>query len=147
MVDVKFKKLQVLPDSPVPGTFYWIGEKVWFATESGPVLLSNEVSGDLLERLEHIEEDIKDINDILGSEGIDLSPYVTNDDLVERLEGIKSYIESRLEGLTGSDFGDFITREELEEYLKDYVPGIDDSDIDYDTIAEKVKEKLTWQII
>ena len=49
--------------------------------------------------------------------------------------------------LTGSDFGDFITREELEEYLKDYVPGIDDSDLDYDEIAEKVKEKLTWQII
>lgn len=147
MLDVKFKKLQGLPDSLVPGTFYWIGEKVWFATEQGPVLLSNEVSGDLLERLTRIEKNIRDINDILGSEEIDLSPYVTDTDLSDRLEGIRDYIDSKLEGLTGSDFGDFITREELEEYLKDYVPGIDDSDLDYDEIAEKVKEKLTWQII
>ena len=28
MLDVKFKKLQGLPDPLVPGTFYWIGEKV-----------------------------------------------------------------------------------------------------------------------
>ena len=143
-VKVKFKKLQNLPATLVPGTFYWIGTKVWFATERGGVLLSNEVSADLLERIAHIEDSIEDINDILGSD----SSFVTDDVLREKLEEIKEDIQSRIGDLTSSDFEGFVSRDELEDYLKkeDYHPYVVDlGDSDYDEIAERVK--LTWQII
>lgn len=109
-INVKFKKVSVLPGSPVPGTFYWFGEQVWFATATGLVLLSNEVGQDLLDRLSAIEERM---DDIFGSEGIDLNL--------------------------------FVTREEVEEMLRDITPDVELDDSDYDIIAEKVN--LTWQVI
>ena len=150
---VGFKHRSTLPVTPDVGTFYWIDidgdTQLWFAygnTQDKMILLNEKFDvSTLTSKVSEIENSLVGIRERLDE--IDLTPYVTNDDLSSRLEGIRSYIDSILEGLTGSDFGDFITREELEEYLKDYVPGIDDSDLDYDEIAEKVKEKLTWQII
>ena len=144
MADVKFKKFPALPDPPVPGTFYWIGREVWFATDDSAVLLSNKVSEDLVERLERIEEEVGDINEILGSDG----SFVTEDDLTRRLEEIREDILSRIGDLTSSDFGDFVTRDELDDYLKkeDYHPYVVDlGDSDYDEIAERVN--LRWSVI
>jgi len=147
MVDVKFKKLPSLPSNLKPGTFYWIGEQVWFATDSGVVLLSNELGQELLDRLEGIEKSIEDINDIFGSEGIDLTPYITDDVLSERLEEIRNEILSKIEDLSGSDFENLVTRDELDNYIRrdEYVPGIVElEDSDYEEIAEHI---LTWETI
>ena len=86
-MDIRFKRLNELPSQELikTGTFYWIGDKVWFATAPGNVvLLSNEVGQDLLDRLAGIEGRLENIDELFGSDGIDFNEFITRDE-VDRL--------------------------------------------------------------
>ena len=148
-----------LPPRPVLGTFYWIdsinseGPQIWFAYGTSPdkmVCLNEKFNGSSFEeRISEIETRLNGINERLDD--IDLSPYITNDVLGERLESLKNELLERINEISGSDFGDFITRDEVEEMLRDWSPDVDLGDSDWDRINEKITEKvnektldLTW---
>lgn len=127
------------PSSAKPGCFYWIGTQIWFSLDTDPehmVLLSNEVSAELIERIENIEDVI------FGSE----VSYVTDDILDDKLEELRNDILSRFDEIIGSDFGDFITREEVEQMIDNIRPVVDLGDSDYEEIAKRLNN-LTWEII
>ena len=142
-----------LPPDPVLGSFYWIddvdgnGPQIWFAcgsTSDKMVCLNEKFNdNDLEERLSEIETRLNGINERLDE--IDLSPYITDEILNGRLESLKNELLERINELSGSDFGDFVTRDEVVDMLKDWSPDVEIDDSDYEAIAEKVK--LTWQII
>ena len=141
-----------LPPLPVLGTFYWIdsingeGPQIWFAYGTSPdkmVCLNEKFNGSSLEeRISNIEERL---------DGIDERPYITDDVLSEKLESLKNELLERINELSGSDFGDFVTRDEVEDMLRDWSPDVEIGDSDWDhideLITEKVNEKtfdLTW---
>ena len=114
------------------------------------VCLNEKFNGSSFEeRISEIETRLNGINERLDD--IDLSPYITNDVLGERLESLKNELLERINEISGSDFGDFITRDEVEEMLRDWSPDVDLGDSDWDRINEKITEKvnektfdLTW---
>ena len=149
-----------LPSDPVLGSFYWIddvngkGPQIWFAygSTSDKMICLNEKfnDNDLEGRLSEIETRLNGINERLNGiderlDEINLSQYITDEILNGRLESLKNELLERINELSGSDFGDFVTRDEVVDMLKDWSPDVEIDDSDYEAIAEKVK--LTWQII
>ena len=147
------RELPVEPQDigPVVGTFYWIDNggdtQLWFAygnTWNDMILLNDKFDmSNLTSKISEIENSLAGIEERLDE--IDLTPYITNTVLNDRLESLKEEILSEI---GESDFDDFVRREELEQYLPrdEYHPYVVDlGDSDYDEIAERVK--LTWQII
>jgi len=149
---VKFKHRSDLPLEPEKGSFYWIGieedTQLWFAygnTQDQMILLNEKVDlSGINTSISNIENRLDGIKDEILDE-IDLSPYITDEILNGRLEALKNEILEKIDELSGSDFGDFVTRDEVVEMLKDWSPDVELDDSDYEAIAEKVK--LTWQII
>ena len=149
---VKFKHRSDLPSEPEIGSFYWIGmeedTQLWFAygnTQDQMILLNEKVDlSSINTSISNIENRLGGIKDEILDE-IDLSPYITDEILNGRLEELKNEILEKIDELSGSDFGDFVTRDEVVEMLRDWSPDVELDDSDYEAIAEKVK--LTWQII
>lgn len=142
----EFRYRQEKPVSPGAGCFYWVknGNKIWFSPDNNPdhmVLLSNEVSEDLIGRLEGDEANIERIQEQLS----EIS------DRIVALGGDVGLIQETLENLdlnsfvTQSTLDDYVTDDELEDRLRDISSDVELDDSDYDIIAAKVK--FTWQII
>ena len=72
-----------LKDSFKVGTFYWIdkkdGSELWFGSSNGLIRLDNDKK--IVSRLQDLEGDVKNIQEILG--GIDLNDFLTSSDLEE----------------------------------------------------------------
>ena len=70
-------------DSFKVGTFYWIdkqdGSELWFGSSNGLIRLDNDKK--IVSRLQDLEGDVKNIQEILG--GIDLNDFLTSSDLEE----------------------------------------------------------------
>ena len=82
-------EIDSLKDSFKVGTFYWIdkqdGSELWFGSSNGLIRLDNHFDkselDEIVSRLQGLEGDIKDIQEILG--GIDLNDFLTSRDLEE----------------------------------------------------------------
>ena len=82
-------EIDSLKDSFKVGTFYWIdkqdGSELWFGSSNGLIRLDNHFDkselDEIVSRLQGLEGDIKDIQEILG--GIDLNDFLTSSDLEE----------------------------------------------------------------
>ena len=165
------------PSNPNKGTFYWVEEndktEIWFAStndEEGLILLNNKLDDGIISRISDAEGNIDNIRNILNE--IDLSPYLTNDDLTGyvKTEDIENFItsddldylasKSDLDGyVKKDDVVDYLTSSDLDGYVKvEDIPDVSEfvtkediqdiiSDSDYDIILEKVNERLTWKII
>ena len=86
IVDVDFvhrTEIDSLKDSFKVGTFYWIdkqdGSELWFGSSNGLIRLDNDKK--IVSRLQGLEGDVKNIQEILG--GIDLNDFLTSSDLEE----------------------------------------------------------------
>ena len=72
-------------DSFKVGTFYWIDKheggssELWFGSSNGLIRLDNDKK--IVSRLQDLEGDVKNIQEILG--GIDLNDFLTSSDLEE----------------------------------------------------------------
>ena len=138
-INIEFRHRRNKPSSPTEGYFYWVetddNNQIWFAPDGNPdnmVLLSNEVSNEIISRIENAEGNISSIQEILNQVREDLSGVDSDiDSINERLDDIEESI------------GGFATKEDLENI------DVDLTDSDYDIIAEKVNEsfKLTWKEI
>ena len=76
-------EIDSLKDSFKVGTFYWIdkqdGSELWFGSSNGLIRLDNDKK--IVSRLQDLEGDVKNIQEILG--GIDLNDFLTSSDLEE----------------------------------------------------------------
>lgn len=76
-------EIDSLKDSFKVGTFYWIdkqdGSELWFGSSKGLIRLDNDKK--IISRLQSLEGDVKNIQEILG--GIDLNDFLTSSDLEE----------------------------------------------------------------
>lgn len=80
---VRKSEIDSLKDSFKVGTFYWIdkqdGSELWFGSSNGLIRLDNDKK--IVSRLQGLEGDVKNIQEILG--GIDLNDFLTSSDLEE----------------------------------------------------------------
>ena len=76
-------EIDSLKDSFKVGTFYWIdkqdGSELWFGSSNGLIRIDNDKK--IVSRLQDLEGDVKNIQEILG--GIDLNDFLTSSDLEE----------------------------------------------------------------
>ncbi len=76
-------EIDSLKDSFKVGTFYWIDKQddseLWFGSSKGLIRLDNDKK--IISRLQSLEGDVKNIQEILG--GIDLNDFLTSSDLEE----------------------------------------------------------------
>ena len=83
--ELSFIHRSTFPENFNVGTFYWIDKQeggsseLWFGSSNGLIRLDNDKK--IVSRLQDLEGDVKNIQEILG--GIDLNDFLTSSDLEE----------------------------------------------------------------
>ena len=123
MIEINFKKRRTKPTNPIAGSFYWVQSddnpvQIWFSPT----------------------DNVDDL--ILLNE-----KYPDYSDRIKELQGKDKELEELLKELS-EEINNYVTKDELEDRLKDISPIITEEDIE--KIVEMVNSKtinLKWTII
>lgn len=123
MIEINFKKRRTKPTNPIAGSFYWVENdksdiQIWFSPT----------------------DNVDDL--ILLNE-----KYPDYSDRIKELQDKDKEIEELLKELS-EEINNYVTKDELEDRLKDISPNITEEDIE--KIVEMVNSKtinLKWTII